>query len=733
MDIDYNLQIYDRYKQLKNSGKEEYDNNDLWKIFEWLMCIHLSNIYDTPFYEYSDIDPEFKEANNLSTNDTGIDLCDLKDTIVQCKLRLNSLTWRDCATFFGSQVIFDEQLNQQVIRWKNLIIARNKESTLSKNLVARSKLFTDITKSRKWIIKYCENLMGNPPEIPKIEETNFELRDYQQESINLINHSEKNVIICLPTGTGKNVVIIHSMENDKKYLILVPRIILMDQLKDEIIKHKPEFTSEIQTIGDGHNVYDKNKNITICVYNSVHLVRKYLHKFTKIFIDEAHHIYKPEIYTIDESDYDSDENVNSDDEIDEDTYLDIITKLKEYDNNVYLSATIDKIDDFDFYKKDIRDMIEQKYLCDYIITIPIFNDDPSNKNICQYLLKNYIHIIVYCESHKEGIKIYKLLNKLQNNSAKYIDCNTPKRERNKIINEYKKGNISFLVNVRILVEGFDAPITKGVCFMHLPNKGSTLIQIIGRALRLHSLKSIANIILPFSCKEDEGNINNFLKVMARNDKRILKSYQNKKVGGYVNIVKSVEEKESDENEDENEDNDNEDEDDIELKYEMVFDSMGKLKNGPEIWNYKLEKVKKYIDENHKTPSSTDKNKDIKVMGQWISTQKTNYPDRKYIMSNDEIHNLWTNFITSPQYKNYFISNEEQWKNTLKEIKKYIDENHKRPSETDKNKEIKVMGKWISTQKTNYPDRKQIMSNDEIHKLWTTFITSPQYKKYFPKK
>ncbi len=118
MDIDYNLQIYDRYKQLKNSGKEEYDNNDLWKIFEWLMCIHLSNIYDTPFYEYSDIDPEFKEANNLSTNDTGIDLCNLKDTIVQCKLRLNSLTWRDCATFFGSQVIFDEQLNQQVIRWK---------------------------------------------------------------------------------------------------------------------------------------------------------------------------------------------------------------------------------------------------------------------------------------------------------------------------------------------------------------------------------------------------------------------------------------------------------------------------------------------------------------------------------------------------------------------------------------------------------------------------------------
>lgn len=54
----------------------------------------------------------------------------------------------------------------------------------------------------------------------------------------MITQNKKNVIINIPTGTGKNSVIIYSFQDNKKYLILVPRIILMEQLKDEIIKHK---------------------------------------------------------------------------------------------------------------------------------------------------------------------------------------------------------------------------------------------------------------------------------------------------------------------------------------------------------------------------------------------------------------------------------------------------------------------------------------------------------------
>jgi len=31
----YIINIYDRYTDLKQSNKQEYDNNDLWKIFEY--------------------------------------------------------------------------------------------------------------------------------------------------------------------------------------------------------------------------------------------------------------------------------------------------------------------------------------------------------------------------------------------------------------------------------------------------------------------------------------------------------------------------------------------------------------------------------------------------------------------------------------------------------------------------------------------------------------------------
>jgi hypothetical protein len=259
----YKIQIYERYRNLINSGKSKNDfdyKNDLWKIFEYLSCIKLSEENGKIFYEYDDIDPDFKETNHMSRNDTGVDACNLIDTIVQCKLRTGNLTWKECSTFFGSQNIFDEELNESIVRWKKLIICRNEESILAENLLFRKKLFSDKTFSRNEIIEYCENLINTPPEYPIFKEEKFELRDYQVESINLIKNSE-NSIICLPTGCGKNIVIIFSMESDKKYLILVPRIILMEQLKDEIIKYNPKWKNEIQLIGDSNNTFNDKKNL----------------------------------------------------------------------------------------------------------------------------------------------------------------------------------------------------------------------------------------------------------------------------------------------------------------------------------------------------------------------------------------------------------------------------------------------------------------------------------------
>jgi len=67
---------------------------------------------------------------------------------------------------------------------------------------------------------------------------------------------------------------------------------------------------------------------------------------------------------------------------------------------------------------------------------------------------------------------------------------------------------------------------------------------------------------------------------------------------------------------------------------------------------------------------------------------------------------------------------------LEQVKKYIDENDKRPSTHDNIQNIRIMGKWLSHQKENYKLKKQIMNNTNIYDKWTEFINTEKYKKYF---
>jgi len=148
----------------------------------------------------------------------------------------------------------------------------------------------------------------------------------------------------------------------------------------------------------------------------------------------------------------------------------------------------------------------------------------------------------------------------------------------------------------------------------------------------------------------------------------------------------------------------------------------------EKWKMRLQEVMNYIDENEKIPSTTDKDVEIKRYGQWISHQQEIYPTKKHIMVNEDIRKLWEGFVK--KYQEYFISNEERWKNTLKEVLIYIDKNNKRPYQRDKDVKIKKLGIWIGTQQKNYASKKKIMKNEEIRELWEEFIK--KYQEYFKK-
>jgi superfamily II DNA or RNA helicase len=148
------------------------------------------------------------------------------------------------------------------------------------------------------------------------------------------------------------------------------------------------------------------------------------------------------------------------------------------------------------------------------------------------------------------------------------------------------------------------------------------------------------------------------------------------------------------------------------------------------WFNNFEAVKKYIDETGTKPKVTDDNEVIKKMGVWILTQLKYYKDKSYIMSDVDVNNTWTNFITDSKYSIHFVDNISVWKTNLIAVKRYMDENKKRPTNKTDDDETKRLGQWITNQLKNYKQRTQIMKDETIYLEFDTFVKDPQYAKYF---
>ncbi len=168
-------------------------------------------------------------------------------------------------------------------------------------------------------------------------------------------------------------------------------------------------------------------------------------------------------------------------------------------------------------------------------------------------------------------------------------------------------------------------------------------------------------------------------------------------------------------------------DEINIAFTEFLTEYGEyFKSNTEVWFENLTKVKEYIDLHKKTPSSESKDTYTKSLGVWLTQQKGKYKKQTNIMKDDEINIAFTEFLE--EYKEYCKSNTKIWYENLTKVKEYIDLNKKTPSCFSKDTEIKVLGRWLSVQQTNYKKRIYIMKQDEINIAFTEFLT--EYGKYF---
>ena len=562
----------------------------LHKSFEWFACMRLSLQYDSIFLRWEDVPPSLREEKGMS-RDMGIDAWDIEgNRVSQMKLYQGSISWRHFATFLGCCFKFKDAVK---------ILYRTQESQLCSMIQSyvEDHTIVDRTVDGHEFRSECKRIQSLTfPSSKQVE--SFVIRPYQAESIAYVEKGKEvgqNVSLCIPTGCGKTVILLHyhlhyRMET---LLVLVPRVVLMEQWGEECdtLGIKPYL------IGTGHHRNMEqytDETIVICVYDSFPNIYDQRGRFKRYCVDEAHHVKIPERYMETEAEHDMYDSEDQEEEYEEDeeeeyeeddqeedqedqneeetSYMKCIQSLSDTKQAIYLSATLDPPTDGSlFFEYKVRQAIDEGYLCDYQFVFPIFEQEyVTNEHLAQYLVhkQHESHCVIYAPSCKEGKEFADMLNQLRKGCAGYMDADTSYKERQRLFAEFESGTIQFLVNIRILVEGFNAPHIRSIFFLKVSTSEIFIIQAIGRALRPHCDKRHATIYVPFTQESDAERIQTFLHQLSTYDERVKQSISTKKIGGYLMMEHGEDVEDDDEKEDVTTDL-------FTFRYNLIVDRMGK--------------------------------------------------------------------------------------------------------------------------------------------------------------
>lgn len=302
------------------------------------------------------------------------------------------------------------------------------------------------------------------------------LRDYQQKIINDVRKSwakgHKRPCIVAPCGSGKTVIASElakrTTDNGNKVIFLV---------------HRKELCEQTEATFKSYGV-----NMNLCTVGMVQtLTRKTLEQPKLIIVDENHHVYAK-------------------------SYTNILDKFQDA-YTVGLTATpvrlngsgLGQINDDLVVGPSVSELIEQKHLSPFKYYSHVSADtsklqinrgefvaDEINRMMGQeYIFGNAVEnykkygckkAIVYCSSIQNSTATAEAFQGAWIPSV-HVDGNTPKRQREKIMKDFRDGKIRVLCNVDLVSEGFDVPDCDS-CILLRPTMSLTLhIQQSMRSMR----------------------------------------------------------------------------------------------------------------------------------------------------------------------------------------------------------------------------------------------------------
>jgi DNA repair protein RadD len=342
----------------------------------------------------------------------------------------------------------------------------------------------------------------------------YKLRNYQDDSVNvgieiLSSTKARRELLVLPTGAGKSIVIAKIVEQiSEPVIILQPSKELLEQNYSKFI-----------AVGGKASIYSASagvKEIGHVTFATIGSIKKEIVNLkklgkVKVIIDEAHIGVKSGSQL---RDFLKTLNVNNTLGLTATPFvlqssmngaeLKMLTKIKGklfttiayvHQINTMLSdnywtpieyRVIEQDDEFlkvnssgsDYTEDSMRKFYEGNDLNSQIVD-----------NVSYRLSEGSKSILVFVPTIEEAVL---LSSKMQGSEA--VSSLTPKKERDRIIEGFKNGEIHVVINVGILTTGFDYPELDTIILARSTMSFALYYQMIGRGVRIHNDKTKTVVI-----------------------------------------------------------------------------------------------------------------------------------------------------------------------------------------------------------------------------------------------
>lgn len=349
----------------------------------------------------------------------------------------------------------------------------------------------------------------------------YNLRPYQQEAVDKLIWSQglKGADLgVLPTGAGKSIVIAElAHQANSSVLIIQPSKEILEQNYNKLKMYVGE--EEIGIYSASAN----RKDIGLYTFATIQSIYKHPEQFNHfkyIIIDECHlvnpkdknsmfmkflrGIGEPKVVGLTATPYRLDVayiRTGSDSFIAR-TGTKLINRVK----GNFWSRIVFNI--------NIKDLIEKDYLCNLkYLDKTIFNhrDIPVNKSRSDFNLSKYKkmmeekkdqmleaiyfteeicdHVLVFCSTVEQAESLSELVD-----SSEVVTAKTSKKERERIISDFRGGNIKTVLNVGVLTTGFDFPELDGIVLLRPTKSIALYYQMLGRGVRKSEGKKNCKVV-----------------------------------------------------------------------------------------------------------------------------------------------------------------------------------------------------------------------------------------------